>query len=203
MNETIHAFFHSTGLPELLEPFLVSFLVVLPAELGDKTQILAFSLATRFRRPWTVLAGIVTAVTVNHLLTAFAGSWAGGLLPPRVLAAVVGSSFIAVGAWTLWGGDEEEHEKISRYGAYLTTVIAFFLMEMADKTQCAVLVLAANYHSPLSVAAGGITAMTAVNGIGVFLGDRVSRVLPPRALRIGTASLFLVLGVAALLSILR
>jgi len=203
MNETIHAFFHSTGLPEILEPSLVTFLVVGLAELGDKTQILAFSLATRFRRPWTVLAGIVTAVAANHLLTAFAGSWAGSLLPTRALAAMVGASFIAVGAWTLWGGDEKEHGPVGRYGAYLTTVIAFFLMEMADKTQCAILVLAANYRSPLSVAAGGITAMTAVNGIGVFLGDRVSRVLPPRTLRIGTACLFFVMGVAALLSVLR
>ncbi len=173
---------------------LSSFLLVFASEMGDKTQLLAFSLATRFRRPWPIMAGILVATVLNHGLASSVGAWISAQVHPRVLAGVLGATFIAFGLWTLRPDTLEESRGPERFGAFLTTSILFFLAEMGDKTQLATVALAARYDSVVRVTAGTTLGMLASDGLAVFLGERLAARISSSRLRWGAACLFFVFG---------
>jgi putative Ca2+/H+ antiporter (TMEM165/GDT1 family) len=191
---------HRLAIPSL-EAFLISTGVVALAEIGDKTQLLAFILAARFRRPWPIIAGILAATVVNHALAGAAGAWLMALAGPVVMRWVLGVSFLAMAAWTLVPDHVDEGEVAPRSGrgVFLTTIIAFFLAEMGDKTQIATVALAAKYAMPVAVVAGTTLGMMIANVPAVFLGDRLLRRMPVRLVHGVAAALFALLGVATLL----
>jgi Ca2+/H+ antiporter, TMEM165/GDT1 family len=183
-----------------MEAFLVSTGIVALAEMGDKTQLLSLVLAARFRKPWPIVLGILVATLANHALAGAAGAWVTVLLGPQVLRWVLGGSFMAMAAWMLipdklaQGGDA----KAPRLGVFGTTVVAFFLAEMADKTQVATVMLAAQYSAWAWVVAGTTVGMILANAPVVWFGERVTRLLPIRAVHVASAVIFAGLGAAAL-----
>ena len=184
-----------------MEAFLVSTGIVALAEMGDKTQLLALLLAVKFRRPWPIVLGIFVATLANHALAGAVGAWVTTVLGPDVLRWVLGGSFIAMAVWMLIPDkmDDNETGAAPRFGVFGTTAIAFFLAEMGDKTQVATVMLAAQYHAYFSVIAGTTLGMMLANAPVVWLGERMTRLLPLRAVHIVSALIFLGLGLAALL----
>jgi putative Ca2+/H+ antiporter (TMEM165/GDT1 family) len=171
--------------------------------MGDKTQLLAFSLATRYRRPWVVMAGILTATILNHALAAGAGSWVSAHVPPRAMAAALGATFIGFGLWTLKPDTLDEDARTDKFGPYVTTTVLFFLAEMADKTQLATVALAARFQSVLLVTVGTTLGMLASDGLAVFVGERFAQRIPMQWLRRAAATLFFVFGAISLWAALR
>ena len=185
-----------------MEAFLVSTGVVALAELGDKTQLLALLLAARFRAPVPVIAGIVTAVLANHLMAGAIGTLLASLLSPAVLRWLLVASFAATAVWMLVPDkDPVGGERAARFGAYGTTVITFFLVEMGDKTQIATLALAAKYHALVAVVAGTTTGMLIADIPAVLLGRAVADRLPLTLLHRLSAAAFVILAVLAALGI--
>ncbi len=183
-----------------MQAFLVSAGAVLLGEIGDKTQLLALLLATRFRKPWPVIAGIVVATVFNHTLAGVIGGWLRRVLAPEWLPWIVGVSFIAVGLWALKPDtvDEDEGQRSGR-SAFLVTVISFFLAEIGDKTQIATTLLAARFDSLLPVISGTTAGMLLADVPVVFLGAALAQKLPLKGIRMAAALLFIVLGVSALI----
>ena len=184
----------------ILEAFLVSTGIVALAEIGDKTQLLAFILAAKFRKPLPIIAGILVATLANHGFAGALGSWITVLMGPQMLRWVLGVSFIAMAAWTLIPDKfEEKDAKLTHFGVFGTTLIAFFLAEMGDKTQIATIALAAQYQAFFSVVAGTTLGMLIANVPAVLLGDRIAHKLPVRLVHGIAAAIFAILGVATLL----
>jgi putative Ca2+/H+ antiporter (TMEM165/GDT1 family) len=183
-----------------MEAFLVSTGIVALAEMGDKTQLLALVLAAKFRKPWPIVAGILVSTLVNHGLAGAVGAWVTGVLGPDVLRWVLGASFIAMAIWMLIPDkiDEDEVGNGPRYGVFLTTVVAFFLAEMGDKTQVATVMLAARFNAWASVVAGTTLGMMLANAPVVWFGDAITRKVPIKLVHTIGAVVFLVLGVVAL-----
>ncbi|HEY2276471.1 MAG TPA: TMEM165/GDT1 family protein [Steroidobacteraceae bacterium] len=183
-----------------MEAFLVSAGVVALAELGDKTQLMALLLAARFRAPVPVIAGITTAVLLNHLLAGAVGTLLASLLAPAVLRWLLVASFIATAVWMLVPDKAPaDGARLGRFGAYGTTVVTFFLVEMGDKTQIATLALAARYHALVPVVAGTTLGMLICDVPAVLLGGVVAERIPVQLMhRIG-AAVFVALAVLALL----
>ena len=183
-----------------MEAFLVSTSIVALAEMGDKTQLLALVLAARFRKPWPIVLGIFVATVLNHALAGAAGAWVTTVLGPQVLRWVLGVSFIAMAVWMLIPDklDDGETGNAPRLGVFGTTVLAFFLAEMGDKTQIATVMLAAQYNAYAWVVAGTTLGMMLANAPVVWLGERMMRRVPVRAVHIVSALIFLALGVLAL-----
>jgi len=179
-----------------MEALLTSIAVVALAEIGDKTQLLAIVLATRFRRPWPIVGGILVATLANHFLAALVGEQVAGLLDGTWFRYAVALSFIAMAAWTLVPDklDDDEDSKPSRFGPFLATAIAFFLVEMGDKTQVATIALGARFHDALHVTAGTTIGMMLANVPAVFFGDALVRKVPLGVVRTVAAGLFLVIG---------
>jgi putative Ca2+/H+ antiporter (TMEM165/GDT1 family) len=183
-----------------MEAFLVSAGIVALAEIGDKTQLLAFILAARFRKPVPIILGILVATLTNHFLAGMLGSWITILLGPETLRWVLGVSFIAMALWTLVPDKYDEKDaKLVRFGVFGTTLIAFFLAEMGDKTQIATVALAAQYRAVIQVVAGTTLGMMIANVPAVLLGDRIAAKVPVRAVHGVAAAIFAVLGIATLL----
>lgn len=183
-----------------MEAFLVSTGIVALAEVGDKTQLLAFLLAAKFRKPWPIIMGILVATVANHGLAGALGSWLTSLMAPQTLRWVLGVSFIAMAVWTLIPDKLDEDEaKLARLGVFGTTVVAFFFAEMGDKTQVATVALAAQYHAFIAVVAGTTLGMMIANVPAVILGDRIANRIPVRVVHAIAALIFAVLGVATLL----
>jgi putative Ca2+/H+ antiporter (TMEM165/GDT1 family) len=185
-----------------MEAFLVSTGIVALAEMGDKTQLLALILAVRFRKPWPIVLGILVATLANHGLAGAVGAWVTTVLGPDVLRWVLGASFIAMAVWMLIPDkmDDDDTGSAPRFGVFGTTVIAFFLAEMGDKTQIATVMLAAQYNAYLWVVAGTTLGMMLANAPVVWLGERMTRLVPLRIVHVVSALIFLVLGLAALLN---
>lgn len=185
-----------------MEAFLVSTGIVALAEIGDKTQLLSLVLAARYRRPWPIAAGILVATLVNHALAGAVGSWVTTVLGPDTLRWILGGSFIAMAVWMLIPDklDDDEASRGPRAGVFVTTLVAFFLAEMGDKTQVATVMLAAQYQAWAAVVAGTTLGMMLANVPVVWFGERITRRLPIRAVHVVGALIFLVLGVLALLA---
>lgn len=179
-----------------MQALLTSTALVALAEIGDKTQLLAILLATRFKRPWPIIAGIFTATIANHFLAALVGSQAAALLDGAWFRYLIAASFIAMAIWTLIPDKIDDLEdKPARFGAFLTTVIAFFLVEMGDKTQIATVALGARFHDVVAVTAGTTLGMMLANVPAVFLGNELVKRVPMRVVHIVAASLFLLIGI--------
>ena len=184
-----------------MESFWVSTGVVALAEMGDKTQLLAFLLAARFKRPVPIIAGIFLATIVNHGLAGALGVWITTTLSPQIMRWVLGISFLAMAAWTLIP-DKIEDEKSSmttRFGVFGATLVTFFLAEMGDKTQVATVAMAAHYQDAWKVVAGTTLGMMIADVPAVFLGDKLSAKLSLKWLHAAAALVFAALGVATLM----
>jgi putative Ca2+/H+ antiporter (TMEM165/GDT1 family) len=182
----------------VLEAFLVSTGVVALAEIGDKTQLLALVLAARYGRPAPIVLGILVATLANHALAAWLGAWITGLTGRDAMRWILGASFLAMAAWSLrpdkLGGEEARD---ARFGAFGATLVAFFLVEIGDKTQIATVALAARYDSIATVVAGTTLGMMIADTPVVFLGERLLRRVPARAMRRIAAATFAVIGALA------
>lgn len=174
---------------------LVSTGVVALAEIGDKTQLLALLLAARFRRPWPICLGILFATLANHAAAGLAGLWVGDLLQGPWFRWVLGASFLAVAAWTLIPDKfEDDDAPAQRAGAFLTTLVSFFLVEIGDKTQVATVALAAQFGALVPVVIGTTLGLMVANGPLVFLGGHMAGRLPLAAIRYVAAAIFVALG---------
>jgi len=183
-----------------MEAFFISTGIVGLAEIGDKTQLLAFLLAAKFRKPLPIVLAILAATIVNHAFAAAVGAWITSMLGPDVLRWVLGVSFLVMAAWTLIPDKIDEDEaKLAKYGVFLTTLIAFFMAEMGDKTQVATVALAARYHDVYSVVLGTTVGMMLANVPAVYLGDRIANKVSLPLVHGIAAIVFAVLGVATLL----
>jgi len=191
-----------SGLEQFMEAFLISTGLVALAEIGDKTQLLSLVLAARFRKPWPIAAGILVATLANHGLAGAAGSWVMQALGPQWLRWILGGSFLAMAAWMLVPDRLDEDgvaTQAPRFGVFGTTLVAFFLAEMGDKTQVATVMLAARFDAWAAVVAGTTLGMMLANVPVVWFGERITRRLPIRLVHATSAVLFAALGGAALL----
>lgn len=188
----------------MIEAFLASIGVVALAEIGDKTMLLAIVLAARLRAHWQILAGIFVATIANHALAALLGSQVAGLVDAPWFRIAVALGFVAMAAWTLVPDklDDDEEGFTHRGSAFLTTLVAFFIVEMGDKTQVATIALGAQYHDVLIVAAGTTLGMMLANGPAVFLGEELVKRVSLKVTRMLAALLFLVLGLWQLWDVL-
>lgn len=177
-----------------MEAFLVSLATVALAELGDRTQLIALVLATRFRKPWPMIAAIFLSSVANHLLAGVIGLWIGNLLSPRLLDGLVGASLILMAPWGMTSANEEEEKVFTGTRVFVTTFVAFTLAELGDKTQIATMALAAGYRNLVAVVAGSVTAMMVANVPVVFAGAALASRIPVRQIRWIAAGLFVVLG---------
>ena len=182
-----------------MEAFLVSTGIVALAEIGDKTQLLSFCLAAKFRRPLPIVAAIFVATIANHAFAAAVGSWITSVLGADVLRWLLGLSFLAMAGWILIPDKLDEDETPSaRYGVFLTTLLAFFMAEMGDKTQVATVALAARYHAMAAVVAGTTFGMMLANVPAVYFGARIAKRIPLKLVHGIAAVIFAVLGVLTL-----
>jgi putative Ca2+/H+ antiporter (TMEM165/GDT1 family) len=183
-----------------MEAFFVSTGVVALAEVGDKTQLLAFILAARFRKPWPIVAGILLATLLNHGLAGAVGAWITATVSPSVLRWALGLSFLAMAVWTLIPDEIEADETriARRLGVFGATLVTFFVAEMGDKTQLATVAMAAHYGTPIRVVVGTTLGMVIADVPAVFLGDRLAGRIPMRLVHGMAAAIFAALGIATL-----
>ncbi|MCM2296273.1 TMEM165/GDT1 family protein [Rhodoferax sp.] len=184
-----------------MESLFVSTGVVALAEIGDKTQLLAFILAARFKKPVPIILGILVATIVNHGLAGALGAWITSTVTPEVLRWVLGISFIGMAVWTMIPDkiEEEETQVAKRFGVFGATLITFFLAEMGDKTQIATVAMAAHYASPLLVVIGTTLGMLIADVPAVFVGDKLADRIPMKLVHSIAAAIFALLGIATLL----
>ena len=184
-----------------MEPLLISTGVVALAEVGDKTQLLAFILAARFKKPVPIILGILVATLVNHGLAGALGAWITASIDAGILRWVLGVSFIAMAIWTLIPDkiEEEETAVAVKFGVFGATLVTFFLAEMGDKTQIATVALAAHYATPWMVVAGTTLGMLIADVPAVFLGDKLAGRIPMTLVHRIAAVIFAALGIATLL----
>jgi putative Ca2+/H+ antiporter (TMEM165/GDT1 family) len=184
-----------------IESLLVSTGVVALAEIGDKTQLLAFLLAARFKKPLPIILGILAATIINHGLAGALGAWITASVSPNILRWVLGLSFIGMAVWTLIPDKIEEEESLmaQKFGVFGATLVTFFLAEMGDKTQIATVALAAHYAAPLLVVAGTTLGMLLADVPAVFAGEKLAAKIPMKLVHSIAAGVFAVLGVMTLL----
>ncbi len=184
-----------------MEAFLTATGLVALAEIGDKTQLLALLLAVKFRRPWPIVAGIFAATLANHALAGALGAWLTQWLSPVALRWLLGLSFLGMAVWMLIPDrldEEASGERAPRWGVFGTTVLAYFLAEMGDKTQIATVMLAAQHGNWMAVVAGSTLGLLLATAPVVWLGDRLLRRIPLRLVHLVSAALFALLGLAVL-----
>ncbi len=184
-----------------MESLLVSTAVVALAEIGDKTQLLAFILAARFKKPLPIILGILVATLLNHGLAGALGAWLTRVVSPDVLRWVLGLSFIGMAIWTLIPDriEEEETQVARRFGVFGATLLTFFLVEMGDKTQIATVALAAHYAAPWMVILGTTLGMLIADVPAIFVGDRLASKIPMKLVHAVAAAVFALLGLVTLL----
>lgn len=184
-----------------MDAFLSSTFAVAIAEIGDKTQLLALFLATRFAQKNAIIAGMFVATLFNHLISAVLGAWLAQHLSPTVMQWAVGLSFVAVGLWLLVPDkDDEADSRWLKYGAFAATLILFFLAEIGDKTQIATVLLTAKYQSMFWVVCGSTLGLLLANVPVVYAGERLVRKIPAKVVRIGACVLFCLLGAFTILA---
>jgi Ca2+/H+ antiporter, TMEM165/GDT1 family len=184
-----------------MESLLVSTGVVALAEIGDKTQLLAFILAARFKKPVPIILGILVATLINHGLAGALGAWITSAVTPEILRWVLGLSFIGMAIWTMIPDKiEDEETKIAqKFGVFGATLITFFLAEMGDKTQIATVAMAAHYAAPLMVVIGTTLGMLIADVPAVLVGDKLANKIPMKLVHSIAAAIFAILGIATLL----
>ena len=183
-----------------MEALLVSTGIVAIAEIGDKTQLLALMLAARYRKPVPIILGILCATLANHAIAAWIGAEVAAWVGAETMRWILGVTFIAMAGWCLIPDKADDGPQTARQaGAFLATLVAFFIVEIGDKTQIATVALAARFQSLIAVTAGTTFGMMLANAPVVLFGDAIARRLPLKIVRLVAALLFVVLGLAALL----
>ena len=195
--------FRHTAYRNKMESLFISTGVVALAEIGDKTQLLAFILAARFKKPVPIILGILAATIINHGLAGALGAWITSMVNPEMLRWVLGASFIGMAIWTLIPDKiEEEETQIAKHlGVFGATFITFFLAEMGDKTQIATIALAAHYAAPLAVVVGTTLGMLIADVPAVFIGNKFAAKIPMRLVHSIAAAIFAVMGVVTLVGV--
>lgn len=184
-----------------MSALLISTGIVALAEIGDKTQLLAFILAARFKKPVPIILGILVATLFNHGVAGALGEWLTSLVSPQTAGYILGVSFVVMGLWTLIPDKFDESEaKFAHYGIFMTTLLAFFFAEMGDKTQIATIALAAKYHTFVTVVAGTTIGMMIANVPAVFIGQKMANKIPTRVVHGIAAAIFVILGVLTLVN---
>ena len=183
-----------------MESLLVSTGVVALAEIGDKTQLLAFILAARFKKPAPIILGILVATLINHGLAGALGAWITSAVTPEILRWVLGVSFIGMAIWTMIPDkiEDEETKVAQKFGVFGATLITFFLAEMGDKTQIATVAMAAHYAAPLMVVIGTTLGMLIADVPAVLVGDKLANKIPMKLVHSIAAAIFAILGIATL-----
>ncbi len=181
-----------------MEILIKSFIFITATEMGDKTQLLAFMLAAKFKRPWPIFWGIFVATVLNHSLAAYAGKYVTNLIPEPYISWVLSALFIGFGLWILIPDSDEGLTTESRFGPFLTTVMAFFLAEMGDKTQLSTVALAAEHREVLLVTIGTTLGMMASDGLAVFLGPKLTERLPMKYIHYFASAIFIIFGILIL-----
>ncbi len=186
-----------------MESLWLSTGVVALAEIGDKTQLLAFILAARFRKPLPIIAGILCATLVNHGLAGAFGAWITAVISPEIMRWVLGLSFIGMAVWTMIPDEiEEEETQVAKHlGVFGATLITFFLAEMGDKTQIATVALAAHYGAPLMVVIGTTLGMLIADVPAVFVGNKFAAKIPMKLVHSIAAAIFAIMGLLTLLKV--
>ena len=186
-----------------IDSLLISTSVVALAEMGDKTQLLAFILAARFKKPIPIILGILAATIINHGLAGALGAWITSMVNPEVLRWILGASFIGMAIWTLIPDkiEEEETQVAKHLGVFGATFITFFLAEMGDKTQLATIALAAHYAAPLAVVVGTTMGMLIADVPAVFVGNKFAAKTPMKLVHSIAASIFAIMGILTLLEV--
>ena len=187
----------------VMEALFMSMGVVALAEIGDKTQLLAFVLAARFKKPLPIIAGILCATLVNHGLAGALGAWITSMLTPEVLRWVVGLSFLGMAIWTMIPDkiEQEETQLAKHMGVFGATLVTFFLAEMGDKTQIATVAMAAHYSNPVLVVIGTTLGMLLADVPAVFVGGRFAKNIPMKLVHSIAAAMFAVMGLLTLFKI--
>ncbi|MFN3696949.1 MAG: TMEM165/GDT1 family protein [Pseudobdellovibrio sp.] len=175
-----------------------SFLMVVASEFGDKTQLLALVLASRFKKPMTIMAGILVATLLNHGLASYFGTWISSVVNPEYLRWGLSFVFIAFGLWILIPDKDEELKETSRYGAFWTTAVVFFLAEMGDKTQLATVALGAKFQAAIAVTIGTTLGMLVADGLAVFFGKKLTEKVSMKMIRYIACGLFIIFGFGVL-----
>ena len=187
-----------------MSAFVISTGIVALAEIGDKTQLLAFILAAKFKKPIPIIFGILIATLVNHGLAGAIGEWLTSLATPQTMGLILGVSFIAMALWTLIPDKFDEADaKLAHFGIFGTTLVAFFLAEMGDKTQVATVALAAKYQTLFPVVAGTTLGMMIANVPAVFVGKQIAQKMPVKLVHSIAAAIFAVLGMVTLVGTLK
>ena len=183
-----------------MEALFVSTGVIALAEIGDKTQLLAFILAARFKKPLPIIAGILAATLLNHGLAGLLGAWITTVVSPDVMRWVLGGSFLGMAIWTLIPDriEEEETQIANRLGVFGATFVTFFLAEMGDKTQIATVAMAAHYAAPLWVILGTTLGMLIADVPAVFVGNKFAAKIPMKLVHAIAAAIFAVMGLMTL-----
>ncbi len=186
-----------------MEAFLISTGIVALAEIGDKTQLLALVLAAKYKRPVPIILGILVATLLNHAVAGYVGAWVASAVGAELMRWILGLSFLAMAGWMLIPDkfDDEDGPKPARYGVFLATFIAFFVVEIGDKTQIATVALAAKYSSLVAVVGGTTLGMMLANVPAVLLGEVAAKKLPMRLVHGTAAAIFALLGVLVLLGL--
>ncbi|MCB0413563.1 MAG: TMEM165/GDT1 family protein [Bdellovibrionales bacterium] len=182
-----------------METLFNSFLLVFAGEMGDKTQLLSLLLVSRYKKPWTILLGVFIATILNHSLASGLGAWVSTLVDPHTLTWILGFTFIGFAFWVLISDKEEELESANPMNVLFTTITAFFLAEMGDKTQLATVALGAQYSSIYLVSIGSTLGMMGSNALAIFLGKKLLQKLDMKWVRRTASLLFLIFGVVILL----
>ncbi len=186
-----------------MEALYISTGVVALAEMGDKTQLLAFILAARFKKPVPIILGILCATIVNHGLAGALGAWITSVISPDTMRWVLGLSFIGMAIWTLIPDkiEEEETQVAQKLGVFGATLVTFFLAEMGDKTQIATVALAAHYVAPVMVVVGTTLGMLIADVPAVFVGNKFAAKIPMKLVHSIAAGIFALMGVLTLLKV--
>lgn len=183
-----------------MEALFFSTVIVAMAEMGDKTQLLSFVLAAKLKRPVPICLGILIATLANHFLAGYVGTWLATLVTPETLQWIVALSFFAFGVWALKPDTLDENRELGEAGVFLTTLVAFFFVEMGDKTQLATIALAARYETLVSVVLGTTLGMMIANVPAVWMGEALAARVRMDVMRRIAAGLFFLLGILALLA---
>ncbi len=181
-----------------VEALFNSFILVFVSEMGDKTQLLALVLATRYKKPWTILLGVFIATIFNHALASWAGAWISTLIAPNILSWILAATFFAFGLWILVPDKEGEIKNVGHFGVLMTTIIAFFFAEMGDKTQLATIALGAQYSNVVLVTLGTTMGMMGSNALAIFLGHKLLKRIPMKWVRLFACLLFILFGIIIL-----
>ena len=186
-----------------MDSLLISTGVVALAEIGDKTQLLAFLLAARFKKPLPIILGILVATIFNHALAGALGAWITTVISPELLRWILGGSFIAMAIWTLIPDEieEEETQIAKQFGVFGATLITFFLAEMGDKTQVATVAMAAHFSNALFVVTGTTLGMLIADIPAVFIGNKFASKIPMHLIHSVAAAIFAILGLLTLFKV--